>query len=104
MPRKSLVARGPHWASSGPGERCPAGFERAVEHVAVGEMLDEQAPPGRASSRRSDFPGRVGRFPRSVGGHDLSNTRRRRPGIEVAHLIGRVQRSGPAGPTAREVW
>ena len=28
---------------AGSGERCPAGFEGVVEHVAVGEVLDQEA-------------------------------------------------------------
>ena len=43
MPRKSLVARRAPLGQSRGGERRPARFERAVEHVAVGEVLDDKA-------------------------------------------------------------
>ena len=41
MPRKSLVTGGPHWESPD-AVRGPTRLERAVEHVAVAEVLDQE--------------------------------------------------------------
>ena len=43
VPRKSAVTGGPHWARPRGRERRPAGLQRVVEHVAVGEVLDQEA-------------------------------------------------------------
>ena len=41
-PRKSLLGGGPHWYSPEAAQRRPARLQRVVEHVAVGEVLDQE--------------------------------------------------------------
>ena len=85
-----LARRWTPLGQSGGGERCPAGFERVVEQVAVGEVLDQEtvgiAPVVEdlaALDVSADAPGpEIATLPQvfAAGGQ----------GVEVADLIGRM--------------
>ncbi len=96
---------GPHWASPEAVNGAQPGSRVSVEHVAVGEVLDEEARRGRASSRRAGCPGCGGRCPTSGDSLARAGTRRPPPARRGRPPGRRSARSGwPAPSVIASVW